>query len=81
MSKGIDTQLILDAIPLDRWVSAKELGKITGFRSQKIGVLISFRLINTFVERRSVCYDGESFYEYRRLKMIDTDLQKHTSDT
>ena len=75
MSKGIDTQVILDAIPLDKWVSAKELGKITGFRSQKIGVLISFRLINTFVERRSASYDGENFYEYRRLMMIKTDMQ------
>ena len=75
MSKGIDTQMILDAIPLDKWLSAKELGKITGFKSQKIGALISCRLINNFVERRSVRTNGGSVYEYRRLMMIDTDMQ------
>ncbi len=62
---------VLEAIPLDRWVSAAEIAAVAGVSPHEVGALISIHLLGADVERRPTRSPWSSSYLYRRLRRVD----------
>ena len=60
---------ILEQIPCDRWVSAREIAEALGITSHAVGATISQQLFGIHVERRPRRPWGTRPYEYRRKSL------------
>ena len=70
-SRGEAVEMILEAIPRDRWVSAAEIAAVAGVSPHEVGALISIHLLGADVERRPTRSPWSSSYLYRRLRYVD----------
>jgi hypothetical protein len=65
------TEVILEAIPCDRWVSAPEIAAETGISERRVSALIVSDLLGAYVERKPIRLDKREGYLYRRLHRVD----------
>ena len=66
-SRSEAAEVILEAIPCDRWVSAPEIAAETGISDRRVSALIRRDLLGAYVERKPIRPDKRERHLYRRL--------------
>jgi len=66
LNLSVKTAEILGAIPLNKWVTSRDIALSTGYSPREIGATISYDLLNSFVERRP---SNHSAWLYRRKSL------------
>jgi len=65
-----ETAKILEAVPYDDWISAKDIALKIGGRSIHIAWAIKNKLLFKHVERKHTSDNLTTPYKYRRLKRV-----------
>ena len=70
-----EAAMILEAVPLDRWVTASEIAEAVGLTPNKVGGVIGSQLKGVYVERKKKS-PYERRYFYRRLPGVTIKRQE-----
>ncbi len=68
--RGGSKMLVLEAIPYDRWVRAGEIASKIGLTPKSVGILISWHLTPSHVEKKEVEGSTPRIYVYKRCQHI-----------
>ena len=61
---------ILEAIPLDDWISPAKLAEKTGLSPQAVGIIIGKCFIPVYVEKKDIGVPKIGTFVYRRIPML-----------
>jgi len=67
---------ILEAIPIDRWVTTAEIAAQVGVSAHEVAGLIRYRIPHASVERRRERSRTSSHYIYRRLARVGEEKER-----